>query len=114
MPIQDSHTLILQNFRAFNFAAVGLKNIFVIHNKFEARVDAFLFKPFQAILEDTEQRAFESTDKSLIFFAGTAGLVYHSPIGPVSLSANYYDDDENQFGVLLHVGFLLFNKHSLE
>jgi NTE family protein len=30
------------------------------------------------------------------------------------LSANYYDDDENQFGVLLHVGFLLFNKHSFE
>jgi NTE family protein len=114
MPIQDSRTLILQNFRAFNFAAAGLKNTFVIINKLEARVDAFLFKPFQAIVENSEQRAVESTDKSLVFFAGTAGLVYHSPIGPVSLSANYYDDKENQFGVLLHVGFLLFNKHSLE
>jgi NTE family protein len=114
MPIQDSRTLVLQNFRAFNFAAVGLKNIFVIYNKFEGRVDAFLFKPFQAIVEDVEQRAVKSTDKGQMFFAGTAGLVYHSPIGPVSLSANYYDDDENRFGVLLHVGFLLFNKHSLE
>lgn len=114
MPIQDSHTLILQNFRAFNFAAAGIKNVFMIRNKFEARVDAFIFKPFQAIVENSEQHAEVSSDKSLMFFAGTAGLVYHSPIGPVSLSANYYDDDENQFGVLLHVGFLLFNKHSFE
>jgi NTE family protein len=114
MPIQDSRTLILQNFRAFNYAAVGVKNIFMIRNKFEARADAFLFKPIQAIVEDTEQHAAESSDKSLLFFAGTIGLVYHSPIGPVSFSTNYYDDDENRFGFLLHVGFLLFNKHSFE
>jgi NTE family protein len=43
-----------------------------------------------------------------------AALVLHSPIGPVSFSINYYDDDVNQLGVLLHVGFLLFNKHSVE
>jgi NTE family protein len=38
----------------------------------------------------------------------------HSPIGPISLSVNYYDDRENQLGILLHVGYLLFNKHPLE
>lgn len=114
MPIQDSRTLILQNFRAFNFAAAGVKNIFVIRNKFEVRADAFLFKPFQAIIENSEQRPEKSSDNAQAYFAGTFGLVYHSPIGPVSLSTNYYDDDENQFGVLLHVGFLLFNKHSFE
>jgi NTE family protein len=30
------------------------------------------------------------------------------------LSVNYYDDKENQVGVLMHVGFLLFQRHSLE
>ena len=49
-----------------------------------------------------------------VFLAGTAGMVYHSTVGPISLSFNYYDDPENQFGVLLHVGFLLFNKTSME
>jgi NTE family protein len=53
-------------------------------------------------------------DLKMLFFTGTAGLVMHSPIGPISLSFNYYDDEENQLGVLLHVGFLMFNKHSLE
>jgi NTE family protein len=55
-----------------------------------------------------------SQDLTRIFFAGTAGLVLHTTVGPVSLSLNYYDDPENQFGVLLHVGFLLFNRTSIE
>ncbi|MEQ8425576.1 MAG: hypothetical protein RIA63_12755, partial [Cyclobacteriaceae bacterium] len=49
-----------------------------------------------------------------VFFSGMAGMVYHSTVGPISLSVNYYDDKENQLGVLLHVGFLLFNKTSME
>ncbi|HTE33690.1 MAG TPA: patatin-like phospholipase family protein [Chryseolinea sp.] len=114
MPLQDSRTLMLQNFRAMDYAAIGLKNIFTIRNHFEFRLEGYIFKPLYGIVENVEQRAVENTDKHSIFFAGTAGFVYHSAIGPVSLSTNYYDDDENKFGVLLHVGFLLFNKHSFE
>jgi NTE family protein len=113
-PLQDSRTLILQNFRAFNFAGAGIRNVFTIHKHFDFRLEAYGFKPFDYIVENSDQDASFSSDDSAVFFAGTAGLVYHSPIGPVSLSANYYDDDENQLGVLLHVGFLLFNKHSFE
>ena len=49
-----------------------------------------------------------------VYFAGTVGLVLHSAIGPISLSVNYYDDKKTQLGVLFHMGFLLFNKASLE
>jgi NTE family protein len=113
-PLQDSRTLILQNFRAFSFAAAGIRNVFTLYKHLDFRLEAYGFKPFDYIIENSDQDAAFSSDAGAVFFAGTAGLVYHSPIGPVSLSANYYDDDENQFGVLLHVGFLLFNKHSFE
>ncbi|MBA4056464.1 MAG: hypothetical protein C0490_17240, partial [Marivirga sp.] len=114
MPMQDSRTLVLQNFRAFDYAAGGLRNVFMIRNKLDFRLEGYLFKPFSALRQSDNQEAEISDGKGLMYFAGTAGFVFHSPIGPLSLSMNYYDDDENQFGVLLHVGFLLFNKHSLE
>jgi len=41
-------------------------------------------------------------------------MVLHSTVGPISLNVNYYDDSENPLGVILHVGFLLFHKTSLE
>lgn len=114
MPLQDSRTLILQNFRAMNYAAGGLRSVFNVINRLDFRLEGYLFKPFYRVIENVEQEAEESTNKRAVFFAASAGFVFHSPIGPVSLSTNYYDDNENRFGVLLHVGFLLFNKHSFE
>jgi len=114
MPLQDSHTLILQNFRAFKYAAGGIRNVFRIRSKLEFRLEGYLFKPFDQIVQTADQSAALSEDSDALFFAGTAGLVFHSLLGPLSLSVNYYDDDENELGILLHVGFLLFNKHSFE
>lgn len=113
-PIQDSRTLVLENFRSFNYAAFGVRNIFTVKDKLDFRLEAYAFKPFQYITENSEQDAIEQTEFTQLFFAGSGSIVFHSPVGPVALSVNYYDDSENQFGVLLHVGFLLFKNHILE
>jgi NTE family protein len=68
----------------------------------------------ETITEGSNQETNLEKNLSDIYFAATAGLVLHSSVGPISLNLNYYDDKENQLGVLLHVGFLLFNKTSME
>lgn len=113
-PMQDSRTLILENFRSFNFLAGGWRNVFSLSKKLDFRLEGYLFKPLEAITKGPNQEAVLDFEITKIFFAGTAGLVLHSTIGPISLSVNYYDDKKTQLGVLLHVGFLLFNKPSLE
>lgn len=113
-PFQDSPTLILQNFRSFNFIGAGIRNIFAITPKLDFRLEGYFFKPFDYLKQNSQQETVISNDLESIFFASTAGLVYRTPIGPVNLSVNYYDDAENQLGVLLHIGFLLFNNHPLE
>ena len=114
LPLPDSRTLLLQNFRSFNYFAFGLRNVFTIQKRIDIRLEGHLFKPFDIISEGSDQQASISHDARQIFFAGSVCFVHHSPIGPISLSGNYYDDKENPFGVLLHIGFLLFNKHPLE
>jgi NTE family protein len=113
-PMQDSPTLILQNFRSFNYLAGGMRNVFTILPKLDFRLEAYVFKPIDYITQSDTQEAIVNNDFKAVFFAGTTNLVFHSVVGPVSLSAIYYDDTENQFAVLLHIGFLLFNRHSLE
>lgn len=114
LPLQDSPTRLLQNFRAFNYVAGGIRNVFSLTHKIDFRLEGYIFKPFEYLRENNRQEVSTSTDLKLLFFAGTAGFVYHAPVGPISLSVNYYDDRESQLGVLLHVGFLLFNKHSID
>jgi NTE family protein len=113
-PIQDSRTLLLENFRAFNYLAGGIRNVFRIRKSLDFRLEGYVFKPLETLTEGPDQSTELKQSLSDIYFAATAGLVLHSSVGPISLSLNYYDDKENQLGVLLHMGFLLFNKNSLE
>jgi len=113
-PMQDSRTLLLENFRAFNYLAGGWRNVFAIRKSLDFRLEGYLFKPIEAIVMSQNQEAALDKDLTNIYFAATAGFVLHSTVGPICLSVNYYDDQENELGVLLHVGFLLFNKTSME
>jgi NTE family protein len=113
-PMQDSRTILLQNFRAFNFVAGGWRNVFTLRKNLDFRLEGYLFKPLEAIVKGVNQEPVLDNEITKIYFAGTAGLVLHSTVGPISLSVNYYDNNKNQLGVLLHIGFLLFKKTSLE
>lgn len=113
-PMQDSRTLLLENFRAFNYVAGGWRNVFSIRKSLDFRLEGYLFKPIESIVKGQNQEAALSQEITSIYFAATAGLVLHSTVGPISLSVNYYDDKQSELGVLLHVGFLLFNRTSLD
>lgn len=113
-PIQDSRTLLLENFRAYNYVAGGWRNVFTLRKSLDFRLEGYLFKPFEALVPGQNQEVTLSRDLTKIYFAATAGWVLHSSVGPISLSVNYYDDVENELGILLHVGFLLFNKSSMD
>ena len=112
--MQDSRTLILQNFRAFNFVAGGWRNVFALKKKLDLRLEGYLFKPFESIVQGPNQEPQLSQEIRQVYFAGMASLVLHTTVGPISFSVNYYDDKKTQWGALLHVGFLLFNNTSLE
>jgi NTE family protein len=114
LPLQDSRTLLLQNFRAFSYIAGGIRNVIALQKRIDLRMEGYLFRPIDYLVQGELQKISKTNDLNKIFFTGTLGLVLHSPIGPVSLNMNYYDDNENELGVLLHVGFLLFNKHSID
>lgn len=113
-PLQDSRSLFLENFRAQSYAAGGLKNVFHIKRNFDFRAEAYLFLPYQSYKKVGEQGVGFSKAFDKWYYAGTAGMVYHTPVGPISLSYNLYNDPIKRHGVLLHLGYLIYNKRSIE
>ncbi len=113
-PLQDSRSLFLENFRATAYLAGGLKNVYSIKRNLDLRAEGYLFLPHR----EFEKVGFQAVRHEAAFtewhYAGTAGVVYHTPLGPISLSYNLYDDPVKRNGVLLHLGFLIYNKRSLE
>jgi NTE family protein len=114
-PLTDSRTLILQNLRANNYIALGIKNIISLNSKIDFRLEGYLFKSINKIISSPSQvartKSFSFDDISL---TATASLVYHSPIGPIAANINYYDDPETKLGLFIHFGYTLFNKTSFE
>lgn len=114
-PLLDSRTLFLSDFRAFSYLAGGIRNIFSLSKKMDFRLEGYLFKPFNKILEGEKQTPFlQEINVRAIHFAGSAILVYHSPLGPASLNLNYYDDVHYKWGFFFNVGLLIFNKRNME
>ena len=113
-PLQDSKSLYLENFRANTYAALGIKNVFNIYKNFDFRAELFAFQPYKVFKADKLQSVHFNQAFTNTYYAATAGFVYNSLAGPVSLSLNHYDEEQKRFGVMFHIGFLIYNKRSFE
>ncbi len=113
-PLQDSKSIFLRNFRAFNYGVGGIKNVININRLIDLRIEAYAYKPIREIVETETQSATLEEELTKFYFTGAVTGVYHSPLGPIGLSLNYYDDAQKKFGALLHLGYLIYNKRSME
>ncbi len=113
-PIPQSKTIFLDNYRAHNYIGMGLKSLVRIRSNFEARLEGYLFQPFQEILQRSDMTAKYGNAFENISGIATLAGIYHSPVGPISVSVNYYEERDTQFTVLFHFGYIIFNRRALE
>jgi len=113
-PLQDSRSIYLEKFRANSYAAFGIKNIFQLQRHLDLRLETYIFQPFKEYRLQKPQNVDYKNLFANRHYAATAGLVYQTPVGPASLSFNYYDDNQKQYAVMFHLGYLLYNKRSFE
>jgi NTE family protein len=111
-PIPESCTLFLSNFRANNYGAVGGRFIFNIFKRFDFRFENFLFVPYKAIIQTPQQTAAYAKAFSRVNYMGSAALVYDSPIGPISLSGNYYQKEKKPWSLIFTLGYIIFNRRA--
>lgn len=112
-PTPESQTFFIDTYRAHNYLAGGIKAITSPLKGFDIRLEAYLFQPYQSIIDKNGYAAY-STPFLYRYFSGLAALVYKSPIGPVSAGVNYYDQYENPFSIFFHIGFIIFNRKSID
>lgn len=113
-PVPVSKTLFAPEYRAHSFAAAGLRNILILRRNLDLRLEAYAFSPYRPIVRNENFMAAYGKEFSIINFAGKAGIVFHSPIGPVNLSVNYFNKNENPVSVLFNLGYIIFNPRALD
>jgi NTE family protein len=110
-PIPESKTYFLPNFRSHNYAAGGLMNVLSFNKNLDLRIEGFVYNPL-ATIEQNEFGEPTYDYKIKQYFIGSSSLVFHSPLGPISLSANYYDKKEEPWSFIFNFGYIIFNRSS--
>lgn len=114
-PIPDSKTGFYNDFRANKYFAAGLMNVFTLKDKLDLRVEAYIFQPINRILGNNGV-AYEGELFSDRFGIASASLIYHSIIGPVRATVNYFDSQSQlkPLSFQLSLGYVIFNDHGLK
>ncbi len=109
-PILESKTLFLPKYRAYNYGAVGIKFIIDVYRKIDFRVEGYFFQPYQEILSDENMQPVYGEEFSYRSVIASSSVVWHSPLGPLSVSLNYYDRSNDNLSLFFNFGYIIFNK----
>ena len=110
-PTPHSQSLFIENFHSNNYLAGGLKTIFHLKPALHLRLEGHAFVPVKEELPTPELTVFTNQKFFTNYYLqGMASLVYHTGIGPASISLNYYEKNNTNLYMTLNFGYILFNK----
>lgn len=113
-PTPDSKTVFLEHYRTHKYLAGGLKFVINLRKNIEVRCEGYIYQPYQVLIKREDLKVDYGQPFALQHYIGTGAVVWHTPVGPMSLSVNYYDNVKNPFSILFHFGYIIFNKRALE
>ena len=112
-PTPHSKTLMLPQYRADTYFGFGLTPVVRFTSSISLHLSGFFFQPYQKTMEDVDGNLYNAKPFSTHSWMTAAALVWQSPIGPVSLTTNYYEKEVNSFYNQLNIGFLIFKRKAL-
>jgi NTE family protein len=115
-PTTDSRTVFIPSLHAHQYAAAGLKSVFQLWKNVDWRAEGYVFQPYQALRERPDHTVEYGAPLSIsdMTYIVSSGFVWHSPLGPVGMSGNYYSSREEPFSLLIHFGYIIFNRKALD
>ena len=113
-PTPDSKTIFNENYRTHKYIAGGIKFVVNIRKNLEFRAEGYIYQPYQVLVKKADLSTEYGIPFALQHYIGTSALVWHTPLGPMSLGVNYYDQVKDPFSILFHFGYIIFNKKALE
>lgn len=111
-PIPDMETFFMAEYRSPQYVGAGLNFVFTPIKNLDARFDGYYFQPFKTIVKNDDGSFGYSQLLKGERFVLSGSAIYHSPIGPVRLTLNYFHRSEQPLSFQFSFGYVLFNERS--
>ncbi len=112
LPLQDSPILFQPRFYSRFFVSPGLQVIVKLSRNWGIRSEGYWMQRFpRAPFAPARGQPFVLDLNNRTFALG-GGIYYRTIIGPIGAFVNYYDDDSlPPLKLMIHIGYLIFNRH---
>lgn len=108
-PLYEMATLYQAVYRPAGFTAIGMRNIFTVSKNIDFRLEGFVMAPFWELGSNALQQVVKSKFLPSLHYTLSGSFVYNTPIGPLSASLNYYDDN-TPVSFFVNIGYIIFNR----
>lgn len=112
-PGPHNSTLLLNGYRATSFAGIALKPIVKFTENTFLHMQGGVFIPHRQLVESSDGVARFTDPFPGVSFLGSIAAVWQSPVGPVSLSATYYERSQVKWFPQFNIGYLIFKPKAL-
>lgn len=114
-PTPESRTYFLQNYRASQYLAGGVRTIVAVaKNKFDLRLEGYIFQPYKALERSGYNAVDEGNAISTRHYIASGSLIYQSPLGPVWFNTSYMDGLNQPWVWSLNLGYVIFSQNARE
>lgn len=112
-PIPDAETFFLPEYRSPQHLGIGTNTIFTIQKKIDLRLDAYYYQPFVMLIQDKTNGTFGYSKpfKGQTIMA-SASAIYHSFLGPIRATVNYFPLQLSPFFFQVSYGYVIFNERT--
>jgi len=111
--IPDLETYFFKEYRSPQFFAIGTNFVFPLVKGLEYRFDFYYYQPFLTLqkLEDGSIQ-YSKPFKGDTWLASTS-LLYHTPLGPIRATLNYFPLQAIPLNFQVSFGYVLFNERAV-
>ena len=95
--------------------AGGVRTIVAVaRNKFDLRLEAYVFQPYKALKRADDNSVTEGSAISTRHYIGSGSLIYQSPLGPLWFNSSYIDGLSEAWVWSLNFGYVIFAQGARE
>jgi NTE family protein len=113
-PTPSSKLRYNEAFRANQFAAAGIKPVYMLNDMLHLRGEFYAFMPLFPIMRNASNEAYYGKAFSKLEYLGELSIVYRLPFGAISAYVNHYSSPSKEWNIGLSIGWQLFNYRFIE
>lgn len=112
-PLPDMKTYFMPEFRSPMYIGAGANFIFSLTKNIELRLDGYYYQPFRSIIQNIDGTFGYAKPFKGEAFVASSSFIYHSPLGPIRATFNYFPSQLQPYAFQLSFGYVLFNQRAI-